>query len=445
MLSEGAGETPCRPPKPLPASFISGMQTSINIQPVKGGSEQHNKREKPLDYVRSELSHRNAYWESDTQSSRLALIKELYHASTGQRMQSKATPIREGVVVVHDGTTMADLHRLAKAYEERFGIKTFQIALHKDEGHLNAKEWKANLHAHLVFDWTDDKGKTIKLNRADMVAMQTLTAEVLGMERGVSSDKTHLASLQFKTEAEAHRLEALKDEVGVADNFREKIKEATEASVKPVEELIEENTRKSIFGSPKVDYEAVIDQIKEQERNKAIVEVANLSKEEYIKELKERIDSYAEEVSQLKSDLLEKDLSHEKDLQQLDEEITRMVYTTPVLSQQEGLESFVRDIEEYHYDQRLQPIRERTGRISPSQMMRLWFDRAKISLGGIIASVSEQGRLLLDGLRPHQLLDKLRGVAQELHAPSWRPGRNQEEPGSQGESQEASHRTSRKR
>ena len=232
---------------------------------------------------------------------------------------------------------MADLHRLAKAYEDRFGIKTFQIALHKDEGHLNAKEWKENLHAHLVFDWTDDRGKTIKLNRADMAAMQTLTAEVLGMERGVSSDKTHLDSLQFKVEQQSNRLESLKDEVGVTTNIREKIKEATEASVKPVERLVEENTRKSIFGSPKVDYEAVIDKIKEQERNKAIVEVANLSKEEYIKELKERIDSYAEEVSQLKSDLLEKDLSHEKDLQLFDEEITRMVYTTPILSQQEGL------------------------------------------------------------------------------------------------------------
>ena len=45
-------------------------------------------------------------------------------------------------------------------------------------------------------------------------------------------------------------------------NIREKIKEATEASVKPVERLVEENTRKSIFGSPKVDYEAVIDKIK---------------------------------------------------------------------------------------------------------------------------------------------------------------------------------------
>ncbi|KDS40534.1 mobilization domain protein, partial [Phocaeicola vulgatus str. 3775 SR(B) 19] len=50
-------------------------QTSINVQPVKGGSEEHNKRKKKLDYVRKDLSHLNEYWECDTQANRLANIK----------------------------------------------------------------------------------------------------------------------------------------------------------------------------------------------------------------------------------------------------------------------------------------------------------------------------------------------------------------------------------
>lgn len=49
-------------------------QTSINVQPVKGGSEEHNKRKKKLDYVRKDLSHLNEYWECDTQANRLANI-----------------------------------------------------------------------------------------------------------------------------------------------------------------------------------------------------------------------------------------------------------------------------------------------------------------------------------------------------------------------------------
>lgn len=179
------------------------QQTSINVQPVKGGSEQHNKREKKLDYVREEFSCLNEYWECDTQANRLAFCKENAKTKTGRKMQEKATPIREAVVVIKQETTMQDMKNLAAAFQERFGIETFQIAIHKDEGHHKGKEWKPNLHAHMVFDWTaHNSGKSIKLSRPDMVEMQTIAAEVLGMERGVSSDKKHLTALQWKNKRE---------------------------------------------------------------------------------------------------------------------------------------------------------------------------------------------------------------------------------------------------
>ena len=189
------------------------QQTSIHVQPVKGGSEQHNKREKRLDYIRQELSHLNEYWEKDTQTARLENIKSRYLKSTGQKMQAKATPIREAVVVIRQETTMEDLKKLSEAYRQRFGIDTFQIAIHKDEGYPNAGQWKPNLHAHLVFDWTNQQtGKSLKLNRQDMVDMQTLTAEVLQMDRGVSSDKQHLTAMQYKSFAEEARLRQLEDD-----------------------------------------------------------------------------------------------------------------------------------------------------------------------------------------------------------------------------------------
>lgn len=187
-------------------------QTSIHVQPVKGGSEQHNKREKELDYVRKDLSHLNDYWEKDTQTDRLENIKSRYLQSTGQKMQAKATPIREAVVVIKSETTMEDLKRLSDAYRQRFGIDTFQIAIHKDEGYPKG-EWKPNLHAHLVFDWTNQvTGKSLKLNRQDMVEMQTITAEVLQMDRGVSSDKQHLSAIQYKNIAEQVKLRQIEDE-----------------------------------------------------------------------------------------------------------------------------------------------------------------------------------------------------------------------------------------
>lgn len=188
------------------------QQTSIHVQPVKGGSEQHNKREKELDYIRPELSHLNEYWEKDTQTDRLENIKSRYLKSTGQKMQSKATPIREAVVVIKSETTMEDLKKLSDAYRQRFGIDTFQIAIHKDEGYPKG-EWKPNLHAHLVLDWTNQEtGKSLKLNRQDMVEMQTITAEVLQMDRGVSSDKQHLTAQQYKSFAEEAKLKKLEEE-----------------------------------------------------------------------------------------------------------------------------------------------------------------------------------------------------------------------------------------
>lgn len=209
-------------------------QTSINVQPVKGGSEEHNKRKKKLDYVRKDLSHLNEYWECDTQANRLANIKALYQSKTGQKMQAKATPIREGVVVIQESTTMADLHRLADAYRDRLGVEVFQIAIHRDEGYQNSKEWKPNLHAHMVFDWTDhNTGKSVKLNRQKMAEMQTITAEVLGMERGQSSEKKHLTAQQFKAAAEAQRAEQLKEQIAEL-NTAKAAKEETINTIKAV-------------------------------------------------------------------------------------------------------------------------------------------------------------------------------------------------------------------
>jgi len=186
--------------------------TSINIQPVTGGSEEHNLRTKELHYVRKDLSEKNESYTADTVSNRLATIKRTYRENVGQRLQKSATPIREGVVVIDKNTTMQQLKDFGDKCEKRFGIKPFQIHIHRDEGHKNSEEWKPNLHAHIVYDWTDNKGKSIKLNRYDMMEMQSILAESLQMKRGVSSDKKHLNAVQFKAQAEESRLEKITEE-----------------------------------------------------------------------------------------------------------------------------------------------------------------------------------------------------------------------------------------
>lgn len=190
--------------------------TSIHVQAVKPGSEIHNFREKELDYVRPELSHLNESWVGDTISHRLENAKQRYFDTVGQKMQAKAAPIREGVIVIRQQTTMQELRHFAAVCKERFGIEAFQIHIHKDEGYMNAKQWTPNLHAHVVFDWTQPNGKSVRLSRDDMAELQTIAAETLGMERGVSSDKKHLSAMQYKTERAKEQLQELSNDISGA-------------------------------------------------------------------------------------------------------------------------------------------------------------------------------------------------------------------------------------
>lgn len=215
--------------------------TSINVQPVKAGSEVHNTRGKELDYVRPELSSRNESWQIDTIADRLETIKENYKETTGQQMQQKATPIREGVVVIKEETTMKDLQDFAQKAQERFGIKAIQIHIHKDEGHQNGSEWKPNLHAHVVFDWTQANGKTCKLNKQDMAELQTLLSLSLKMERGQSSDVKHLNSIQFKNEREKEKALQLSKDVKKLEAVKE-VKSAVSKTVERFKDVLGKST-----------------------------------------------------------------------------------------------------------------------------------------------------------------------------------------------------------
>ena len=111
---------------------------------------------------------------------------------------------------------MQELQQFAAVCKERFGIEAFQIHIHKDEGYMNAKQWTPNLHAHVVFDWTQPNGKSVRLSRDDMAELQTIASEALGMERGVSSDRKHLSAMQYKTECAKEQLQELSNDISSA-------------------------------------------------------------------------------------------------------------------------------------------------------------------------------------------------------------------------------------
>lgn len=221
-------------------------KTSIHIEPCKiGSSEQHNQRLKHLDYVRPDLSHQNERWVGVADlPAHLDNLKTLVKDKTGRSMQAKATPIREGVIVIKQDTTIAQLRGLTDAIEQRWGIKTLQIYTHKDEGHTDSDgSWKPNLHAHIVFDWVNhDTGKSIKLSKQDMAEMQTMVADCLEMVRGESSDIKHLGAIQYKTQAEEQRLRTIKEKTMKEEQAREQAQaKAKEVEQKASKQIIADN------------------------------------------------------------------------------------------------------------------------------------------------------------------------------------------------------------
>lgn len=212
------------------------QKTSINIKPCNiGSSEAHNRRtaeylaniRREKFYIRTDLMAKNETWVSPdfgetTLTERYNLIAAMVKEKTGRAMQTKdrervnkktgkvtivrgSTPLKEGVVVIKDDTTMEQLRHFCEVCKQRWGITALQVFIHRDEGHYGIPgdnaTWKPNLHAHIVWDWMNhDTGKSCKLDEKAMSEMQTVLAECLEMGRGTSKEvtgKEHLERTDF--------------------------------------------------------------------------------------------------------------------------------------------------------------------------------------------------------------------------------------------------------
>ncbi|WP_312901550.1 hypothetical protein [Chryseobacterium taichungense] len=192
------------------------MKTSINFKAVKFDSEAHNFRYKTFDYIRKDLTAHNEYWQEDKIADRIQKIEAYCKERSGRKLQKNAMPVREAVVVIKEDTTMKDLHDLSRRLQEELGIRVFQITIHKDEGHFDkeSREWKPNLHAHLVADWQDLKtGKTLKHQSFHYSKMQDLAAECLGMERGTAGSVGRLEAVEFKIQKKERELKELEEKI----------------------------------------------------------------------------------------------------------------------------------------------------------------------------------------------------------------------------------------
>jgi hypothetical protein len=172
-------------------------KSCIKIKPITGNSEKHNFREIEPKYL-IEKSNQNISIEKVPGKKLDEYRKDIenrYLEKVGQKMQSKMTPLREGVVLLKNDdnrTNALNLKALSEKLEENYNIKTLQIHIHNDEGHVKPDGTKSyNYHAHMVFDWTDhETGKSLKIDKQQLSEIQSLTSEVLDMERGVKGSKS---------------------------------------------------------------------------------------------------------------------------------------------------------------------------------------------------------------------------------------------------------------
>lgn len=220
------------------------------------------------------MTPENSSFSISSISETRAKIEQAYQESTGQKMQAKATPIREGVLLIDKHHTAKDLKELGDKLEQRFGIKTIQGYVHKDEGHYNkeTKEWKPNYHAHMVFQWTDDKGKSIKLNREDMAEMQTIVADHLNMERGQASTKKHIESREYKALKVQEDIKYHTQKLGVIEASKKQIKEVDNIKV----------TKSGFLGSS-IDHEKTSEKLREALKSQILS-----SNIDYVNQIKEK-------------------------------------------------------------------------------------------------------------------------------------------------------------
>ena len=213
-------------------------KTSIHFESCNVSKSQlHNSRKQDLDYIFKELSDNNESMYLDPRSLK-DIEKEIqlkYKEKIGRKMPSNTVPIREAVVVIDENTTMFDLQKLADEVEKLFKWQPLQIHIHRDEGYVkspkNKNEEKVlNLHAHLVFNCQDqENGKMHKIDKIKLSKLQTITADVLDMQRGQSSNRKHLKSLEFKIQKQQEKLNKLSEELEVSkfwnQNYKNSIQE----------------------------------------------------------------------------------------------------------------------------------------------------------------------------------------------------------------------------
>ena len=220
--------------------------SSINLQKSKDYQVFHNTNIRPNYAIGGELSYTLKGYEAlKLKNQIIENAKEQYTKRTGQKFQAKSYEW-SAVCNIKPNTTMQDLEKLAKHFNQKYGFQCYQIAIHRDEGHINEKGEKViNHHAHLEFITLDRQ--TGKNNyRRELITpkvlrqIQTEVAEILQMERGQDKRLTGVKRIEPRKYAQMKENER-KSNLELKKSFEIEKAKAISKTSENVEQQLKQN------------------------------------------------------------------------------------------------------------------------------------------------------------------------------------------------------------
>ena len=194
--------------------------SSFNMKPSTDFQVFHNANIRPSYVIGGELEcNRKGYEAKELKEAIVNEAKQTYKQRTKRAFQSTAYEW-SAVVNIKPDTTMQDLERLSKHFNDKYGFQCYQIAIHRDEGHIDENgEKQINHHAHLEFitlDKQTGRNRQRELKPQTLRQIQSEVAEILGMQRGIDKRISKAERIEPRKyaklkEAEKRQLKQLKE------------------------------------------------------------------------------------------------------------------------------------------------------------------------------------------------------------------------------------------
>jgi hypothetical protein len=267
----------------------------IHFQPATSFAIYHNTTNRPSYVVKGAEDNEHSTTAEQAQQTIKAYYKEAEHnykTRTRQKLQAK-NYLAEAIVLVEERHRIEDLKGLADQVKALTGFECVAISIHKDEG---KDKDNLNLHAHLVFFTLDRQtGKSLQrqlFNKKEVMRqLQTITANVLDMKRGINKQESkaeHLSHKQYKASialADKHK----EQEIHKWHNrLKEKVVEMLESTTTAIKRFFMSNEFEKVEQENNHLKQTITQSretiTQEQHRNELLTSEANRYKEELITE-----------------------------------------------------------------------------------------------------------------------------------------------------------------